>query len=45
MRFAASLRDAVDLDMICDELVATTQRSLEPAELGLWLQSRSRPPG
>ena len=45
VRFAARLRDAVDLDMICDELVATAQRSLEPAELGLWLQSRSRPPG
>ena len=40
VRFAASLRDAVDLDMICAELVETAQRSLEPAQLGLWLQSR-----
>jgi hypothetical protein len=44
VRFAVSLRDAVDLDMICAELVETAQRSLEPAQLGLWLQSRPGPP-
>jgi hypothetical protein len=44
VRFAAKLRDAVDLDTICAELVETAQRSLEPTHLGVWLQSPPGPP-
>jgi hypothetical protein len=35
--FAAALRDAVDLDTVRDNLLATVNNAVEPAHLSLWM--------
>jgi disulfide bond formation protein DsbB len=37
--FGASLRDAVDVETVLDELAATAGRSLEPAHVTVWIRS------
>jgi hypothetical protein len=36
--FAASLKDAVDLDVVCSDLASTVQAALEPAQLSVWIR-------
>jgi hypothetical protein len=48
--FAATLRDEVDLDRMTGELVAVVEKTIQPEQIGLWLQpaatvGRSRSPG
>jgi hypothetical protein len=49
--FAARLKDAVDLDTVCQDLASIVQTALEPAHVSVWTQpTRSRsaaplPPG
>ena len=40
--FAAQLRDAVDLDTVQAELIATVERAVEPAHATIWLRSGGR---
>jgi hypothetical protein len=40
--FASRLQDAVDLDSVGDDLVATVRTSLEPAHLSVWLAGRQQ---
>ena len=42
--FAASLKDAVDLDSIRDDLARTVQQALEPAHLSVWISRHSGGP-
>jgi len=35
--FAARLKDAVNLDSVCDDLAVVVQQALEPAHLSVWL--------
>jgi uncharacterized membrane protein YjjB (DUF3815 family) len=39
--FAAGLKDAVDLDSICDDLACVVHRALEPAHVSVWISRRS----
>jgi hypothetical protein len=39
--FAARLRDAVDLDAVQADLLATVQRALQPASASVWIRDRS----
>jgi hypothetical protein len=48
--FAATLRDEVDLDRMTGELVAVVEKTIQPEQIGLWLQpaapvGKSHPPG
>jgi hypothetical protein len=36
--FAATLRDEVDLDRMTGELVAVVEKTIQPEQIGLWLQ-------
>jgi hypothetical protein len=36
-RFAADLRDAIDIDAVRDDLVDAVQRAVEPAHVSVWL--------
>ena len=38
--FAARLKDAVDLDSVCDDLAAVVQETLGPAHISVWLSER-----
>ena len=38
--FAARLKDAVNLDSVCDDLAEVVQQALEPAHLSVWLSRR-----
>lgn len=38
--FAASLKDAVDLDSIRDDLAGAVHQALEPAHLSVWISRR-----
>jgi hypothetical protein len=38
--FAARLKDAVNLDSVCDDLAVVVQPALEPAHLSVWLSHR-----
>ncbi len=40
--FAARLRDAVDLDAVQAELLATVRHAVEPSHATVWLRSRER---
>jgi hypothetical protein len=40
--FAAALRDAVDLDTVQAELIATVERAVEPTHATIWLRSGGR---
>jgi hypothetical protein len=40
MAFASRLKDATDLDSVCDDLASTIQLALEPAHLSLWVSHR-----
>ena len=40
--FSATLRSEVDLDQLCEQLVATVQETMQPAHISLWL--RPTPP-
>jgi hypothetical protein len=40
--FAARLKDAVDLDSVCDDLTAAVQHALEPAHLSVWIRAAER---
>jgi len=35
--FAALLKEAVDLDSVCDDLAQVVSRTLEPVRLSLWV--------
>jgi hypothetical protein len=39
--FAAALKDAVDLDSICDDLAGAVHQALEPAHVSVWISRRS----
>jgi hypothetical protein len=39
--FAARLKDAVDLDSVCDDLTGVVQQALEPAHLSVWVGGRT----
>jgi hypothetical protein len=36
--FAATLRDEVDLDRMTGELIAVVEKTVQPEQVGLWLQ-------
>ena len=36
--FTASLKDAVDLDVVCTDLAGTVRAALEPAHLSVWIR-------
>jgi hypothetical protein len=38
--FAARLKDAVDLDSVCDDLVGVVHQALEPAHVSVWISQR-----
>ena len=38
--FAARLKDAVDLDMVRDDLASVVQQALEPAHVSVWMNER-----
>ena len=38
--FAARLKDAVDLDLVRDDLAAVVQQALEPAHVSVWINER-----
>jgi hypothetical protein len=38
--FAARLKDAVDLDTVCDDLASVVQATLEPASVRVWTRPR-----
>ena len=38
--FAAQLKDAVDLNTVCDELARVVQTALEPAHVSVWTSRR-----
>ena len=40
--FAAQLKNAVDLDSVCDDLTAAVQHALEPAHISLWIRAAER---
>jgi hypothetical protein len=40
--FAAQLKDAIDLDSVCDDLAAVVQQALEPAHISLWIRTTER---
>jgi hypothetical protein len=40
--FAARLKDAVDLDLVRDDLAGVVQQTLEPAHLSVWMSERGR---
>ncbi len=35
--FAARLKDAIDLDSVCDDLAGVVQQALEPAHMSVWV--------
>lgn len=39
--FAASLKDAVDLDSIRDDLAGAVHQALEPAHISIWVSRRA----
>ena len=39
--FAARLKDAVDLDSVCDDLAGVVQQALEPARMSIWVDGHS----
>jgi hypothetical protein len=50
LAFAATLRDEVDLDRMTGELVAVVEKTIQPEQVGLWLQPAAQvgkvhPPG
>lgn len=38
--FAARLKDAVDLDLVRDDLAGVVQQTLEPAHVSVWMSER-----
>jgi hypothetical protein len=40
--FAALLKDAVDLDSVCDDLAGVVQQALEPAHISIWVGGHAR---
>jgi hypothetical protein len=38
--FAARLKDAVDLDSVCNDLTGVVTKALEPAHISVWLSQR-----
>ena len=40
--FAARLKDAVDLDSVCDDLAAVVEKALEPAHMSVWIRAAER---
>ena len=38
--FAARLKDAVDLDSVCNDLTGVVTKALEPAHISIWLSQR-----
>jgi hypothetical protein len=38
--FAARLKDAIDLDTVCDDLARVVQTALEPAHVSVWTSRR-----
>jgi phosphoglucomutase len=38
--FAATLKDAVDLDAVRDDLVGVVHQALEPAQVSVWISQR-----
>jgi len=38
--FAARLKDAVDLDAVCDDLASVVQTAMEPAHVSMWTSQR-----
>jgi len=38
--FTARLKDAVDLDLVRDDLAATVHQALEPAHVSVWISHR-----
>jgi hypothetical protein len=38
--FAARLKDAVDLDSVCNDLTGAVTKALEPAHISVWLSNR-----
>ena len=38
--FAVQLKDAVDLNNVCDELARVVQTALEPAHVSVWTSRR-----
>jgi len=40
MAFAARLKDAVDLDSVCDDLAGVAHQALEPAHVSVWVNER-----
>jgi hypothetical protein len=38
--FAAGLKDAVDLDTVCEDLSRAVQAALEPAHVSVWTSRR-----
>jgi hypothetical protein len=39
--FAARLKDAIDLDSVCDNLAVVVQQALEPAHMSVWVGSHT----
>ena len=39
--FAASLKDAVDLDSVQDDLTRTVHQALEPAHISVWISQHN----
>ncbi|HTQ92166.1 MAG TPA: hypothetical protein VMK84_22010, partial [Streptosporangiaceae bacterium] len=42
--FAARLKDAVDLDSVCDDLTAVVAKALEPAHVSVWIRRQGPSP-
>ena len=38
--FAARLKDAIDLDLVRDDLASVVHQALEPAHVSLWIRQR-----
>ena len=38
--FAARLKDAVDLDLVRDDLAGVVRQTLEPAHVSVWMSER-----